>query len=126
MNTVANRSGKLGPNGHGTSHWWWQRITALALVPLLVWLAVSALSVQIADTASVIHWMRSGIRPVLLCALLLVAAQHSYLGLRVIVDDYVSRVGVRAAMVVLLQGMHVLLAGAGVLSVLWVAIGAPP
>jgi succinate dehydrogenase hydrophobic anchor subunit len=62
--------------------------------------------------------------PLLLIALVLAAAQHSYLGTRVIVEDYVSSLKGRVATVVILQFMHLVLAGAGVLSVLRVALGA--
>jgi len=55
------------------------------------------------------------------------AQQHSYLGTRVIVEDYVSGLKGRAATVVMLQFMHIIvMAGAGVFSVLRVALGAQP
>ena len=61
-----------------------------------------------------------------LVALVLAAAQHSYLGIRVIVEDYVSNLKGRAATVVMLQFIHLVMAGAGVLAVLRVALGAQP
>lgn len=114
----------LGASGQGTFHWWQQRVSALALVPLLIWFIVALLSVPIANSPSVVRWMRGGAHALLLIALVLAAAQHSYLGTRVIVEDYVSSRKARVATLVMLQWMHLVLAGAGVLSVLRVALGA--
>jgi succinate dehydrogenase / fumarate reductase membrane anchor subunit len=96
----------------------------MALVPLIVWFVIALVSVPIADPASVARWIRGGMNALLLVALVLAAAQHSYHGTRVIVDDYVSSLKGRVATVVILQFMHLVLAAAGVLSVLRVALGA--
>jgi succinate dehydrogenase / fumarate reductase, membrane anchor subunit len=120
------RSRDLGANGHGTTHWWQQRVSAIALAPLSIWLVVGLAYVPIDDRPSMVHWIRGGVHALLLVALILAAAQHSYLGTRVIVEDYVSRFKVRAVTVVMLQFTHVVLAGAGVLSVLRIALGTEP
>jgi succinate dehydrogenase / fumarate reductase, membrane anchor subunit len=116
----------LGSSGQGTAHWWLQRVSAIALVPLLVWFVVAVVSVPVVDPPSVIRWIRGGMHALLLLALILAAAQHSYLGTRVIVEDYVSDIKARVATLVILQFMHIALAGAGILSVLRVALGAEP
>lgn len=124
MNAKPNSGRDLGSNGHATRHWWQQRVSAIALVPLLVWFVIVLASVPLADRPSTLQWMRSGMNPLWLVALVLAAAQHSYLGIRVIVEDYVSNLKGRAATVVVLQFIHLVMAGAGVLAVLRVALGA--
>ena len=114
----------LGSSGEGTAHWWLQRISAVALVPLLVWFAVAVVSDSVADSSSAIRWIRGGMHALLLIALILSAAQHSYLGTRVIVEDYVSNLKARVVTLVILQLLHIALAGAGMFSVLRVAVGA--
>ena len=114
----------LGSNGHGTGHWWQQCVSAIALVPLLVWFVISLASVPVADRPSMLQWIRSGMNVLWLGALVLAAAQHSYLGIRMIVEDYMTSLKGRAATVVMLQFAHLVLAGAGVLAVLRVALGA--
>jgi succinate dehydrogenase hydrophobic anchor subunit len=96
----------------------------MALVPLIVWFVIAVVSVPIADPPSVVRWIRGGMHALLLIALVLAAAQHSYLGTRVIVEDYVGGFKARVATLVTLQFMHIIFAGAGVLSVLRVALGA--
>src|ERR1035438_10590060 len=50
----------------GVSHWWVQRVTALALAPLSVWLTVSLLCLPTGSYAAVTGWIGSGLHPVLL------------------------------------------------------------
>jgi succinate dehydrogenase / fumarate reductase membrane anchor subunit len=114
---LANGSAK-----HGVDHWWGQRVTALALVPLGVWFGVSLLVVPRLDHATLVQWVNHGWNAVLLVALVLVIAQHSYLGVRVVVEDYVHPPGVRVVIVLVLQFAHALLAAAGVFAVLKVAV----
>ena len=118
--------GRVLGNGsakHGVDHWWGQRITALALVPLGVWFGVSLLLLPRFDYATLTLWMNHGWNAVLLVVLILVIAQHSYLGVRVVVEDYVHPPGARIATLLVLQFAHVLIASAGVFAILKVAFG---
>ncbi len=116
----------LGLIGRGTARWWQQRVSAIALVALFIWLVLALESVPLVDHASVVRWMRGGMHAFLLIALVLAAARHSYLGTRVIVEDYVRGLKARVATEVTLQFMHLGLAGAGVWSVLRVALELKP
>jgi len=118
--------GRVLGNGsakHGVDHWWGQRITAMALVPLGVWFGVSLLLLPRFDYATLTQWINHGWNAVLLVTLILVIAQHSYLGVRVVVEDYVHPPGVRMVTLLVLQFAHVLIAVMGVLAVLKVALG---
>jgi succinate dehydrogenase / fumarate reductase membrane anchor subunit len=118
--------GRVLGNGsakHGVDHWWGQRITALALVPLGVWFGVSLLLFPRFDYATLTQWINHGSNAVLLVALVLVIAQHSYLGVRVVVEDYVHPPGARTVTLLVLQFAHALITAAGVFAVLKVALG---
>jgi succinate dehydrogenase / fumarate reductase membrane anchor subunit len=122
LGRVSNR----GSGKHGVDHWWAQRVTAMALIPLSMWFVSSLLSIPKIDFATVTAWMSHGWNTALLVALLLVAAQHSYLGLRVVVEDYVHDTDKRIAMVLLLRFAHTLMAAAAVIAVFEVAFAGPP
>lgn len=107
----------------GVHHWWLQRLTAVALVPLTVWFVVSLLTLPGFDHATVSAWMGQSWTALLLILLVVVAAWHSQLGVRVIVEDYVPAPGARTVTLTLLSFLHALLAAAGVLAVLKVALG---
>jgi len=113
----------LGAAREGVHHWWMQRLTSVALVPLAVWFVVSLLTLPVLDHAAVVAWMRQSWTALLLILFVLVACRHSQLGVRVVVEDYVHAVGLKTLTLVLVSFVHVLLAAAGVLAVLRVAFG---
>jgi succinate dehydrogenase membrane anchor subunit len=115
-----------GSAKQGVHHWWMQRLTAVALVPLSVWFAVSLLSLPSFDHATVAAWMGQSWTALLLILLVLVAAWHSRLGLQVVVEDYVPGRGARTVTLVVVNFAHALLAAAGVFAVLKVALGGAP
>ena len=110
----------------GVRHWWQQRLTSIALVPLTVWFVVSLLALPSLDYATLIAWMHQSSTALLLILLVLSAAWHSQLGVRVVVEDYVHGAGARTLTLVLIAFAHVLLAAAGVFAVLRVALGGTP
>jgi succinate dehydrogenase / fumarate reductase membrane anchor subunit len=103
-------------------HWWSQRVTSVALVPLSIWFLVSLLSLPSFDHWVVSAWMAQSSSALLLILFVLVAAWHSQLGLQVIVEDYVHAAGARIVTLVAITFAHVLIAAAGVLAVLKVAL----
>ena len=107
----------------GVRHWWRQRLTSIALVPLTVWFVVSLLALPSLGHATLVAWMSQSWTALLLILLVLTAAWHSQLGVRVVVEDYVHSTGARTLTLVVLGFAHVLLAAAGVFAVLRVAFG---
>ena len=115
-----------GAARNGVRHWWQQRLTSIALVPLTVWFVASLLSLPSLAHPVLVAWMSQSWTALLLILLVLIAAWHSQLGVRVVVEDYVHDVGVRTLTLVVIGFAHVLLASAGVFAVLKVAFGAAP
>ncbi len=112
----------MGSAKQGVHHWWVQRLTSVALVPLSIWFLVSLLSLPSLDHAAVTAWMAQSVTALLLSLFVVVAAWHSQLGVRVIVEDYVHAPGARMLTLVASTFAHVLLASAGLLAVLRVAL----
>lgn len=81
--------------GHGLSteggvgHWWAERMTAIALVPLTLWFVVSALTKVNADHATFVEWAGAEGNPVLLILLTIAVYHHGQLALQVIIEDYI-------------------------------------
>jgi succinate dehydrogenase / fumarate reductase, membrane anchor subunit len=113
----------LGPAKDGVHHWWLQRLTSIALVPLTIWFTVSILSLPSLDHVTVISWMAQSWNALLLIVLVLVATYHSQLGVRVVVEDYVHDTGMKTLTLVVLTFAHAFLAVAGVFAILKVAFG---
>jgi len=111
-----------GSAKEGVHHWWWQRLTSVALVPLTVWFVVSLLSLPSLDHGTVVSWMAQSWTALFLILFILVAAWHSQLGVRVVVEDYVHG-GAKTLTLVAITFIHVVVAAAGVFAVLKVAFG---
>ena len=79
----------LGSAGSGVHHWWVQRLTAVALVPLGVWLLVSLLTLPSLDFVTLVSWIGGTWTASLLTLFVLTASWHSRLGVQVVLEDYV-------------------------------------
>jgi succinate dehydrogenase / fumarate reductase, membrane anchor subunit len=111
-----------GSAKEGVHHWWMQRLTSIALVPLSVWFVVSLLSLPSFEHVAVISWIAQTWTALLLVLFILVATWHSQLGVRVVVEDYVHG-GSKTLMLVVITFIHAVVAAAGIFAVLKVAFG---
>jgi succinate dehydrogenase / fumarate reductase membrane anchor subunit len=106
----------------GTAHWWAERVSAVALIPLTLWFFWSLLLLPNLDYATMRTWLSvpwSGLLAVLLVA---VTAYHSYLGTNVVIEDYVHEPAAKLFLVLLLRFLYVLCAGAGIFAILRIAL----
>jgi succinate dehydrogenase / fumarate reductase membrane anchor subunit len=111
-----------GSAKEGVHHWWSQRLTSIALVPLAIWFIVSLLSLPSYEHVTVVSWMAQTWTALLLILFILVATWHSQLGVRVVVEDYVHG-GSKTLTLVLITFIHAVVAAAGIFAVLKVAFG---
>jgi succinate dehydrogenase / fumarate reductase membrane anchor subunit len=115
----------LGSAGTGVHHWWVQRLTALALVPLAVWLLVSLLALPAFDFVTLVSWIGGTWTASLLTLFVLTASWHSSLGMQVILEDYVHDHGLKTTSLVLSGFVHAALAVLGVFAIARIAFGSP-
>jgi succinate dehydrogenase membrane anchor subunit len=118
-----NRVLGLGSAKKGAEHWWMQRMTAVALIPLGLWLAASLAALPDFSYATVSVWLATPLTTVLLLLVVLVLTYHSHLGIQVIVEDYVVGAS-KVVTLVLCTFAHVLIGVAGVYAVLRIGLGA--
>jgi succinate dehydrogenase / fumarate reductase, membrane anchor subunit len=102
----------------GTVHWWAQRLSAVALLPLTLWFFWSLLLLPSLDYATVHTWLSVPFSALLAVLLVAVTAYHSYLGTNVVVEDYVHAHAAKLFLLVLLRFLYVLCAGAGIFAIL--------
>ncbi|MES1993376.1 MAG: succinate dehydrogenase, hydrophobic membrane anchor protein [Pseudomonadota bacterium] len=123
MRTPLSRANHLGSAREGANHWWWQRLTALALVPLLLWLVGSLVCLIGADYLAMRTWVAHPAVTVALVTLLIALFYHAQLGLQVVLEDYVHAEGLKLASLVAVRFACLLLGLLGVISVLRIAFG---
>jgi succinate dehydrogenase / fumarate reductase membrane anchor subunit len=121
--TPLNRVLGLGTAKGAAEHWWLQRVTAVALLPLGLWFAYELMTLPGFDYASVVAWVREPATSILLILLVVAVGYHSALGIQVVVEDYVPAKGLRAGTLLLSTLAHAGLTIAAVFSVLRVAFG---
>lgn len=113
----------LGSAKEGVGHWWVQRTTAVALVPLTIWFVSSVLSLVGADRAAVVDWLASPWAATFMVLLIVATFHHAQLGLQVVIEDYVHNEGVKVASLLAMKAVMVVLGLAAALSVLKIAFG---
>jgi succinate dehydrogenase / fumarate reductase membrane anchor subunit len=113
----------LGAAKSGASHWYVQRVTAVALVLLGIWFVAALTSLGGASHANVVGWLASPISSALAVLLIVTAAYHALLGLQVVLEDYVADHGKRLVALLVVKFALVVAAVIGVLAVLRIAFG---
>jgi succinate dehydrogenase / fumarate reductase membrane anchor subunit len=111
----------LGSAKEGVEHWWRQRITALALIPLLLWFVISAIGLVGADRAAMVAWMHNPMSATLMILLIVATFYHTALGLQVVIEDYVHAEATRLTLLVAMRLLCVVFVVRGVLAVLKLA-----
>ena len=118
MRSPLGRARGLGSARAGAAHWWAQRITSLALLPLTLWFLCAMIRMIGATRDDVVFWMAGPLPIVLMIALVIATFYHLQLGLQVVIEDYVTTDALRVASILLMKGVSVLLALACIVSVL--------
>jgi succinate dehydrogenase / fumarate reductase membrane anchor subunit len=113
----------LGSARSGVGHWWVQRLTALALIPLALWFVWHAVGLLGADLRLARDFVGAPVNAVLLVLSVITLFWHSFLGVQVVIEDYVHGEARRLVTLVVLKFIHIILAAAGVFAVLSVALG---
>ncbi len=122
MRTPYGRVAGLGSAKEGVQHWWMQRLTAVALIPLSLWFAISVAGVG--GSYEAVHaWLRVPGPSILMILFLGSALYHAMLGVQVVLEDYVHCEKAKIASLVSLKLVTVLLAVAGIYAVLRVGFG---
>ena len=112
----------LGSAKHGTHDWWMQRLTAIALVPLMLWLCISLSRIASMSYEQAAAWLASPLVAVLMLATILALFYHAKLGLQVVIEDYLHHEGLKLTCLVLLKFTLIVLGLGAALAVLRVTL----
>ena len=123
LRTPLSRVKGLGSAKEGTSHFWHQRLTALLMIPLVLWIGFSVAALPSAH-ADLVAWVQQPLVTAGLVLLVISLFYHAQLGLQVVIEDYIAS-HARRAVVLLVSNLLCLLFGTiGVISVLKISFGA--
>ncbi len=123
LRTPLGRVRGLGSANAGTGHWWHQRLTALALIPLALWFVVSLIWITGADHATAAAWLGSPVVAALTILLVGATFYHLKLGVQVVIEDYVHGEVAKVASIIIMTAACIVLALAAILAVLRLWLG---
>ena len=123
MATPLKRVRGLGAARHGTETFWRQRITAVANVPLVIFLVLSIVSHIGASYGQVKAYLANPVVAVLMLALIISAAIHMRIGLREIIEDYIHGEGCKVASFMLVTFFAAIVGLASTLAIVKISLG---
>ncbi|MBE5315494.1 MAG: succinate dehydrogenase, hydrophobic membrane anchor protein [Xanthomonadales bacterium] len=122
-NPLAKARG-LGSAKDGTAHWWAQRVSAIALVPLVLYVLYLLVSFVGADYASVRATIAQPVNAVLLILFIGTAFWHARLGLQVVVEDYIHVGWLEITLMIAVKFVYVVLGLAAIIAIGRIAFSA--
>ncbi|WP_328587488.1 succinate dehydrogenase, hydrophobic membrane anchor protein [Algihabitans albus] len=108
----------LGSAKDGTGHWWAQRLTALALVPLTLWFVAGVIGNVGADHGELLAWIGHPVTAGLFLLLIGATFYHATLGVQVVIEDYLHNEWIKLVALLLMKATFVVLGLATALAVL--------
>jgi succinate dehydrogenase membrane anchor subunit len=122
MRSSVARALGFGSAKEGTAHWWWQRVSALALVPLSLWFVIGVLGHLGGGLDAVRGWIGRPLPAILLIVTLTATFAHLALGLEVVIEDYVEPPFAKRGLAALTRLGAIALCIAAVFAVLKIAL----
>lgn len=113
-----------GSAGHGVTHWWAQRFSAILMIGLVAWLVFALLALGGASHAEASTWLARPFNASMAILFSLVSIYHSRLGLQVIIEDYIHQRALQVTLQLLVKALAVLGAVLAVMAILTIAFGA--
>ena len=123
MRTPLSRVRGLGSAKEGTDHFWRQRVTALANVPLLLFFVIMVIGLQGTTHTEFVAVMSSPIVAILMLLVILSAAIHMRLGMQVVIEDYVHNEGAKILCLLANTFFTIVIAAASIYAVLRMSFG---
>jgi succinate dehydrogenase / fumarate reductase membrane anchor subunit len=122
LRSPLGRARGLGSAKDGTHHFWVQRVSAVALIPLTLWFVFSLASLPGASYEQVQWWVGYPAVAVTLVLFIAAALYHSMLGVQVVIEDYVGSEGMKITALLLSKFFHFAVAAASIFAVLKIAL----
>ena len=97
----------LGASHSGTGHFWRERVTSVALIPLSLWFAFTMLGLAGTNEVTMVQYIARPWNALLMAAFAVISAYHMSLGLQVVIDDYVHTPGTKIFLLILVRAFTI-------------------
>lgn len=113
----------LGRSPEATHFFWVQKLTAIALIPLILWFCYSIVTLPDLTYEALVNWLKSPFNAVLASVLTVVSLKHGMIGMQVIFEDYIHTHGLRLAAILFTNLLSYFMMALGVYSILRLSLG---
>ena len=93
----------MGPSHSGTGHFWHERVTSVALIPLSLWFVYVMLGLAGTSEVTALQFLAHPVNAILMGAFVVFSLWHAYLGLQVVIDDYIHTAGTKIILMLLIR-----------------------
>ena len=122
MRTDLGRVRGLGTAKEGVHHWWMQRLTAIALIPLTLWFIISIATLNNASYIETVNWLSTPLVSIFMIILVSATLYHALLGVQVVVEDYIHQEGFKFLLLIGLKFIFLVLGVVAIFSLLKIAL----
>ena len=122
MRTDLGRVRGLGTAKEGVHHWWMQRLTAIALIPLTLWFIISIATLNNASYTETVNWLSIPLVSIFMILLVSATLYHALLGVQVVVEDYIHQEGLKFILLIGLKFIFLVFGVAAIFSLLKIAL----
>ena len=122
MRTDLGRVRGLGTAKEGVHHWWMQRLTAIALIPLTLWFIISIATLNNASYTETVNWLSIPLVSIFMILLVSATLYHALLGVQVVVEDYIHQEGFKFLLLIGLKFIFLVLGVVAIFSLLKIAL----
>ena len=122
MRTDLGRVRGLGTAKEGVHHWWMQRLTAIALIPLTLWFIISIATLNNASYTETVNWLSIPLVSIFMILLVSATLYHALLGVQVVVEDYIHQEGFKFLLLIGLKFIFLVLGVVAIFSLFKIAL----
>lgn len=123
MRSMLGQARGLGSAKEGTEHFWMQRLTAIALIPICLWFVIAVVYLAGADYDQFRHWMANPFNLTMMVLLIAVGCHHGQMGVQVVIEDYVHTEAFKIGGLIIVKLLTVFVGLFSVAAVLKIAFG---
>jgi succinate dehydrogenase / fumarate reductase membrane anchor subunit len=121
LETPLHKVRGMGSSHSGVSHFWRQRVTAAALIPLSIWFSVSVLGLMGAHEAATLAFLSQPLNAILMATFVVILLFHMALGLQVVIDDYVHGNASKLLLMLTMRGFSIAAGAVSIFALLRIA-----